>query len=170
VPRALRRPLVPVGADEARHLRFHQRLREHPDAFPQDVPILFLEELANERRQIHSGFRHRVNTSVSSFSGQRELTERCAMAAPAVYAAAVIEFPPRPGTLTFRIGQTSAGEGFLPVAVGFNGGPIRRGRGAAIMVLAIRVSGLTLRRVRPRSSRSDMPAQMSSENCSRIQA
>jgi hypothetical protein len=76
VPRALGRPLVPVGADEARHLRFHQRLREHPDAFPQDVPILFLEELANKRRRIHSGLRHRVNTSVPTFSGRRELTER----------------------------------------------------------------------------------------------
>src|SRR5690606_29724956 len=32
---------------------------------------------------------------------KRELTERCAMAAPAVYAAGLIEFPPRPGTLTF---------------------------------------------------------------------
>jgi hypothetical protein len=75
----------------------HQRLGEHPDAFPEDVAVLFLEELANARRQIHSGLRHRVNTS-SSFSSQRELTERCAMAAPPVYAAAVIEFPPGPAT------------------------------------------------------------------------
>ena len=44
--------------------------------------VLLLEELANKRRQIHSGLGHRVNTSVSSFSGQRELTERCAMACP----------------------------------------------------------------------------------------
>ena len=33
-------------------------------------------------------------------SRQRELTERCAMAALAVYAAALTEFPPRAGTLT----------------------------------------------------------------------
>jgi len=74
-------------------------LREHPDALSQHVAILLLEELAHKRRQIHPRLRHRVNTSVSSFSGQRELTERCAMAALAVYAA-VIEFPPRAGTLT----------------------------------------------------------------------
>ena len=30
--------------------RLHQRLREHPDAFPQDIPILLLEQLANKRR------------------------------------------------------------------------------------------------------------------------
>src|SRR5439155_22995031 len=63
-------------------------------------PILLLAELANERRQIHSGLRRRVNTSVSSFSGQRELTERCAMAALAVYAARFTEFPPRAAILT----------------------------------------------------------------------
>ena len=84
VARPLGRALVPVGANQAGDLRFHQRLREHPDALPQHIPILLLEELANERRQIHSGLRHRRNTSVSSFSGQRELTERCAMAASPV--------------------------------------------------------------------------------------
>jgi hypothetical protein len=31
---------------------------------------------------------------------QKELTERCAMAAPAVYRSRLTEFPPRPGTLT----------------------------------------------------------------------
>ena len=77
----LGRPLVPLRPNQPGDLRFHQRLREHADALPQHIPILLLEELANERRQIHSGLRHRVNTSVSSFSGQRELTERCAMAA-----------------------------------------------------------------------------------------
>ena len=80
MPGALRRPLVPVSTDQASDFRFHQRLRQHADAFPKDIPILLLEELANERRQIHSGSGHRRNTSVSSFSSQRELTERCAMA------------------------------------------------------------------------------------------
>lgn len=36
-------------------LSFHQRLGEYPNAFPKDIPILLLEELANKRRQIHSG-------------------------------------------------------------------------------------------------------------------
>ncbi len=61
--------LVPLGADQPGHLDFHQGLRQHPDAFPQHIPVLLLEELANERRQIHSGLGHRVNTSVTSFSG-----------------------------------------------------------------------------------------------------
>ncbi len=100
IRRPLARALVPLGADQPGDLRFHERLREHADALPQHIAILLLEELANKRRQIHSGLRPRVNTSVSSFSSQRELTERCAMAAPAVYAAGLIEFPPRPGTLT----------------------------------------------------------------------
>ena len=51
---------------------FHQGLGEHPNPFPKDVALLLLEELANQRRQIHSGLRHRVNISVPSFSGQRE--------------------------------------------------------------------------------------------------
>jgi hypothetical protein len=44
-----------------RHLRFHQRLGQHADAFPQDVPVLLFEELANERGPIHAGLgdRHR---------------------------------------------------------------------------------------------------------------
>src|SRR3954470_8869807 len=36
---------------------------------------------------------------------KRELTERCAMAVPAVYAAAPTEFPPRAGTLTVQDGD-----------------------------------------------------------------
>jgi hypothetical protein len=48
---------------------FHQRLRQHADALPQDIAILLRKQLANERRQIHSGLGHRVNTSVTSFSG-----------------------------------------------------------------------------------------------------
>ena len=69
VRRALAGALVTLSPNQAGDLRFHQRLREHPDAFPQHVPILLLEKLANERRQIHSGLGHRVNTSVTSFSG-----------------------------------------------------------------------------------------------------
>jgi hypothetical protein len=60
---ALRRPLVPVGADQVRNLGFHQRLREDTDAFSQHIAILLLEELANKRRQIHSGLGHRRSTS-----------------------------------------------------------------------------------------------------------
>jgi hypothetical protein len=55
-----------LGADEIGDLRFHQRLREHADALPQHIAILFFEELANQRGQIHSGLGHRRNTSVSS--------------------------------------------------------------------------------------------------------
>jgi hypothetical protein len=40
---------VPLRADQAGDLRLHQGLGEHPDALPEDVPILLLEELANER-------------------------------------------------------------------------------------------------------------------------
>jgi hypothetical protein len=36
--RALVGALVPLGADQAGDLRFHQRLREHPNPFAQDVP------------------------------------------------------------------------------------------------------------------------------------
>src|SRR5581483_4333717 len=39
-------------------------LGEHADALAQHIPVLFFEELANKCRQIHSGLRHRVNTSV----------------------------------------------------------------------------------------------------------
>jgi hypothetical protein len=70
VARPVGRALVPVGTDQTGHFRFHERLGEHPDALPQDIAILLLEQLANERRQIHSGLRHRVNISVSSFAGQ----------------------------------------------------------------------------------------------------
>ena len=69
VPRALGSPLMAVRADQPGDLRFHQGPREHADALPQHIPILPFEELANERRQIHSGLGHRRNTSVSSFSG-----------------------------------------------------------------------------------------------------
>jgi hypothetical protein len=55
---------VPLGANQASDLRLHEGWRQHPDALPKDIAILLLDELANERRQIHSGLRHRVNTSV----------------------------------------------------------------------------------------------------------
>jgi hypothetical protein len=32
--------LVALGPDEAGALRFHQRLRQHADAFPQDIAVL----------------------------------------------------------------------------------------------------------------------------------
>jgi hypothetical protein len=89
---------VPLGANQTRDFRFHQRLRQHADAFAQDLAILLFQELANECRQIHSGLGHRRNTSVWVLLAE-ELTERCAMAAPAVDAAGLVEFPPRPGTL-----------------------------------------------------------------------
>jgi hypothetical protein len=96
----LRLTTAALGADQTGDFRFHQRLGEHADAFSQDIAVLLLKQLANERRQIHSGLGHRVSTSVSSFSSQRELTERCAMADSAVYSEGFTEFPPRPGTLT----------------------------------------------------------------------
>jgi CBS domain-containing protein len=75
LPLAIRRPLpgalVPLGADQARDFGLHEGLREHPDALPKDIPILLLEELANKRRQIHSGLRHRVNTSVCLLRPER---------------------------------------------------------------------------------------------------
>jgi len=67
--------------DQAGDLGFHQCLGEHPNPFPQDIPVLLFEELANKRRQIHPWLGHRLNTSVFFVSRQRELTERCAMAA-----------------------------------------------------------------------------------------
>jgi hypothetical protein len=60
---------MPVRADQPGDVRFHQGLGEHPNPFSKDVAVLLLEELANERRQIHSGLGHRRNTSVSSFPG-----------------------------------------------------------------------------------------------------
>ena len=32
--------LVPIRPNEVRHLRLHQRLRDHADTLPQDIPIL----------------------------------------------------------------------------------------------------------------------------------
>jgi len=41
---------VALGAHQTRDLGVHQRLGEHPHAFPQDIAILLFEQLANERR------------------------------------------------------------------------------------------------------------------------
>jgi hypothetical protein len=47
IGRTIATALVALGADHAGEFRFHQCLREDPDALPQHVPILFFEELAN---------------------------------------------------------------------------------------------------------------------------
>jgi hypothetical protein len=39
---------VPLCANEAGDLRLHERLGEHPDSLAEDVPILLLEERAND--------------------------------------------------------------------------------------------------------------------------
>ena len=96
---ALARPLVALGPDQAGDLGFHQRLGEHSDPFPQHVPVLFFQELAYTRRQIHPCVGHRHRPPCVSFR-QKELTERCTMALGAVYADGLTGFPPRPGTLT----------------------------------------------------------------------
>ena len=101
VRRPIARALVALGADQPRDLGFHQRLREHTNALPQHVPILLLEELANKRRQIHSGLGHRVNTSVCA-SPARENSRKDARWPSRCLCRAPTEFPPRPGTLTLR--------------------------------------------------------------------
>jgi hypothetical protein len=60
-------PLVAaLGPDEHGDFGFHQGLGEHPNTFSEHIPILLLEQLANERRQIHPSLGHRRSTSVSS--------------------------------------------------------------------------------------------------------
>lgn len=66
---ALRRPFVPVRTTPPGDFRLHQRLRRHPDALPQHLHVLVLEELVNERREISSGVSISVNTSVWFFCG-----------------------------------------------------------------------------------------------------
>jgi hypothetical protein len=40
--------LVPLGADQASALALHQRLGQHSNPFPKDIPALFFEKLANK--------------------------------------------------------------------------------------------------------------------------
>jgi predicted nucleic acid-binding protein len=59
---ATARALMALGTNQAGDFAFHERLREHPNPFPEHIPVLLLEELANKRRQIHPWFGHRVST------------------------------------------------------------------------------------------------------------
>ena len=49
---------IAVSADQVGDLRLHQRPREDPHALAQHVALLLLQQLANERRQIHPGYGH----------------------------------------------------------------------------------------------------------------
>ena len=42
--------LIPLGAHQFGDLGLHQRLGEHADSLAQHVPILLLQQLANQRR------------------------------------------------------------------------------------------------------------------------
>jgi hypothetical protein len=66
IGRSVLTALVAVRPHHCRHFGLHERLSEDPDAFPQDVAVLLFEQLANERREVHSGLGHRRITSVSS--------------------------------------------------------------------------------------------------------
>ena len=48
--RPLVRALIPLDAHQLGDLGLHQRLGEHSDPLAQYVPILLLQQLANERR------------------------------------------------------------------------------------------------------------------------
>ena len=50
--------LILAGAHQLGDFRLHQGLGEHLDAFSQHVPVVFFQQLANERRQIHPGLGH----------------------------------------------------------------------------------------------------------------
>ena len=62
---ALGAPLVGSGADLAGDLGLHHRLGEHPNAFTQQIDVVFLEQLADERRDVHPGGGHRPSSSDS---------------------------------------------------------------------------------------------------------
>jgi hypothetical protein len=46
-------PLVLLRPDQAGHLTFCQRLGKHANALPEDLSVLLIEKLANERCQTH---------------------------------------------------------------------------------------------------------------------
>ncbi len=60
---ALGAPLVGGGADLVRDLGLHHRLGEHPDAFSERIDVVLLEQLADERRDVHAGRGHRPSSS-----------------------------------------------------------------------------------------------------------
>src|SRR5262249_20931221 len=91
------RALVAVRADEPRHLALHQRLGQDPNALTEDVPVLLLEQLADERGKIHLPLGHRLLLPSVVF-GRTDSGEDVRW--PLLFhAAAASRFPPRPGTL-----------------------------------------------------------------------
>jgi hypothetical protein len=50
---ALVGPLLPRRPDQAGHFTLCQRLGKHPNALPEDLSVLLVEKLANERGQTH---------------------------------------------------------------------------------------------------------------------
>jgi hypothetical protein len=50
---------VALGAKQAGHLRFHQRLRGHPDTFAQHIAVLLLEQRAGGGA-LHEGLQGEV--------------------------------------------------------------------------------------------------------------
>ena len=93
---ALGAPLVGRGTDLAGDLGLHHRLGEHPDAFTQQIHVVFLEQLADERRDVHPGGGHRPSS----------LTVLSMRMAVAIYVTGIstpelhLESPPLLGTLT----------------------------------------------------------------------
>ncbi len=117
--------------DQRCELALHQGLGQPPDPFPQHVPVLLLQdlllqELANERRQIHPccGYRHRPPCGVL-FTRRTHGTMRdgrlpCPAQRPP-------ESPPRPGILTDTTGHRNANRAKLRHFLS-SGGTCRRGR------------------------------------------
>src|SRR5918994_148174 len=62
----LRAPFVGGGTDLRGDLGLHHRSGEHPDTFTQRVDVVLLEQLADERRDVHPGGGHRPSSSDSA--------------------------------------------------------------------------------------------------------
>ncbi len=54
---------VGSGADLRAHLGVHHHLGEHPNAITQQIHVVFFEQLADERRDVHPGGGHRPSSS-----------------------------------------------------------------------------------------------------------
>jgi hypothetical protein len=96
---ALGRALMPVRADEPCDLRFHQSLREHPDALAKDIPSCSSRELANERRQIHSGLTIVAAPPCRPYPARENSRKDVQWPLHLSSRGRLIEFPPQAGTL-----------------------------------------------------------------------
>src|SRR5262249_54069425 len=89
---------------QARDLGLHQRLGQHPNPFPEHVPVLLLEQLADERGKIHPPLGHRRPPLPCLCLAVENTRGRCAMAVPFSTGRRPRRFPPRPGTLPMTSG------------------------------------------------------------------